>query len=146
MNATQPLQAGKKHDHGKVQPDLILSDMSRAILAVAEVATFGADKYAAGNWLHVDDAINRYRNAKQRHMLLGATEACDEESGLLHAAHEAWNALAVLELMLRCAQVTPAGQAENLPGYVAWAVGEARMDVVGTNGNDGAHYSEAGFK
>lgn len=122
MNANQHPRAGKKHDQGKAQPDLILSDMSRAILAVAEVATFGAGKYTAGGWLHVDDAINRYRNAKQRHMLLGATESCDEESGLLHAAHEAWNALAVLELMLRGAQAAPAD----------WD--ESRIDIIGQNG------------
>lgn len=136
MNANQHLQAGKKHDQGKVQPDLILRDMSREIMAVAEVATFGASKYTAGGWLHVDDAVNRYRNAKQRHMLLGATEGYDEESGLLHAAHEAWNALAVLELMLRCAQTAPAD----------WDAGEKRMEAIGRNGPTGEHYPEARFK
>ena len=31
----------------------------------------------------------------------GYTEKCDQESGLYHAAHEAWNALAVLEFLIR---------------------------------------------
>lgn len=35
------------------------------------------------------------------HRLRGAIEERDPDSGLLHAAREAWNALAVLELMLR---------------------------------------------
>ena len=37
--------AGAKLDAGKVRPDLILSGMSRALLAVAEVGTFGIIKY-----------------------------------------------------------------------------------------------------
>lgn len=141
MNATQHLQAGKKHDQGKAQPALVLHSMSRAVQAVVEVATFGAGKYSPDNWLLVPDAINRYSNAKQRHMLLGATESHDEESGLLHAAHEAWNALAVLELMLRDAQSTSsADRCESLPSPCDWEAGELRMDPIGQNGNDGIHY------
>lgn len=75
--------------------------MARAILSVSEVATFGAKKYSADNWLLVDDSMSRYTDAKDRHRLQGSYEATDKESGLLHAAHEAWNALAVLELKLR---------------------------------------------
>ena len=93
---------GIKHDGGKVQPVLVLETMARALQAVCEVGTFGAQKYSADNWLQVADASSRYRNAKHRHMLAAATgETHDPESGLLHAAHEAWNALAVLELQLR---------------------------------------------
>ena len=93
--------SGIKKDNGKVRPSLVLSDMPRALLAVAEVATFGAEKYSDGNWLHVNGALSRYTDAKDRHRLQGGIEAHDSESGLLHAAHEAWNALAVLELMIR---------------------------------------------
>ena len=96
--------SGIKKDNGKVRPSLVLSDMPRALLAVAEVATFGAEKYSDGNWLHVDGALSRYTDAKDRHRLQGGIEARDSESGLLHAAHEAWNALAVLELMIRSSE------------------------------------------
>ena len=100
-NGIYPHEPGAKLDAGKVRPSLILSDMARAILAVAEVGTFGANKYSDGGWQYVQDGIKRYRDAMDRHRLLGSIEERDPDSGLLHAAHEAWNALAVLELMLR---------------------------------------------
>lgn len=96
---------GKKLDNGKVRPSLVLGDMANAILAVSEVATFGAAKYSDGNWLLVEEGIKRYTDAKDRHRLEGAISDVDSESGLLHAAHEAWNALAVLELKLRSKKV-----------------------------------------
>lgn len=94
--------AGTKHDAGKVQPTLVLDGFARALHAVSEVATHGAEKYGPGNWQLVEDGIKRYSDARDRHRLARAMgEERDPESGLLHAAHEAWNALAVLELMLR---------------------------------------------
>jgi hypothetical protein len=92
---------GVKYDGDKVRPSLVLSDMSRALIAVSQVATFGARKYTPGGWLAVEDGLARYVDAKDRHRLSSAIESYDKESGLLHAAHEAWNALAVLEIMLR---------------------------------------------
>lgn len=93
---------GIKYDNEKVQPLLILKDMARAIKAVSEVSTFGAKKYTEGGWLKVPNAVNRYENAGHRHMLdRYCGIECDEESRLLHLAHEAWNKLAVLELYLR---------------------------------------------
>jgi hypothetical protein len=74
----------------------------RAISAVAEISTFGAQKYAWKGWEGVDDGINRYSDAMVRHMLKEAMgEEVDPDSGLLHAAHLAWGALARLELILR---------------------------------------------
>jgi hypothetical protein len=74
----------------------------RAITAVAEISTFGAQKYAWKGWEGVDDGINRYSDAMVRHMLKEAMgEEVDPDSGLLHAAHLAWGALARLELILR---------------------------------------------
>lgn len=126
---------GIKHDHGKPRPDLILHTMARAMLAVSEVAAFGASKYDDDNWLLVDDANRRYADAKARHMLQGAFESHDDESGLLHAAHEAWNALALLELKLRERGCTDASTTPNWP-----AGADERIDVIGQNGNDGEHY------
>lgn len=90
-----------KYDAGKPRPSLILKSMSRALLEVSKVATFGAEKYAEDSWLTVKDGEKRYRDAKDRHMLQGAFETVDSESGISHLAHEAWNALALLELSLR---------------------------------------------
>ena len=93
---------GAKADHGKVRPSLIINGFPRALLAVAEVGTFGANKYSDGGWQHVPNSIQRYTDAMLRHHLMEAAgETVDAESGLEHAAHRAWNALAVLELMLR---------------------------------------------
>ena len=92
---------GAKLDGDKVRPELVLDAMARAILAVCDVATFGANKYSDSGWREVPNGITRYQSAKDRHRLKGAIEECDPESGFLHAAHEAWNALARLELVLR---------------------------------------------
>lgn len=91
---------GTKYDAGKEKVRLILHGMPRAVIAVAEVATFGAAKYAEGDWLLLRDGVNRYTDALMRHLLREGVEERDEDSGLLHAAQVAWNALARLELML----------------------------------------------
>lgn len=74
----------------------------RAIEAVAEISTFGATKYAWKGWESVDNGINRYSDAMVRHLIAeGKGEVLDRDSGLRHAAHMAWGALARLELMIR---------------------------------------------
>ena len=56
--------------------------------------------------MEVPDGVNRYTDALARHLLAEAIgEKVDPESGLYHAAHAAWNALARLDLMLRDASV-----------------------------------------
>ncbi len=92
--------AGAKLDGDKPDADLLLM-FGKALLSVAEVATFGARKYSRGGWQHVADGYTRYRSAQLRHLLKGGYEDCDSDSGLLHDAHDAWNALAKLELRLR---------------------------------------------
>lgn len=73
----------------------------RAISAVATVSAFGASKYAWNGWRGVDDGVNRYTDAMVRHLGYEAEgEVLDPDSGLRHAAHAAWNALARLELLL----------------------------------------------
>lgn len=79
-----------------------LSYFPRAISAVAAVSAFGASKYAWKGWEGVDDGYNRYSDAMVRHLAYeGEGETVDPDSGLLHAAHSAWNALARLELYLK---------------------------------------------
>lgn len=93
---------GAKFDAGKIRAALVLGDFARALQAVSMVGTFGARKYTPSGWLEVPDAKQRYEDAMLRHWLKEAAgETTDEDSGLLHAAHRAWNALAVLELKLR---------------------------------------------
>ncbi len=93
---------GAKVDAGKVRMHLITGGMARAITEVAKVGTFGAAKYTDGGWVDVPDGFRRYEDAQQRHAAsrhMG--EELDKESQLLHLSHEAWNALAKLDLYLR---------------------------------------------
>lgn len=93
---------GAKLDAGKARPSLIIEGMARAIWAVSEVATFGAAKYTPGGWVEVPQGQERYADAGYRHVLKRAMgERIDPDSEKLHLAHEAWNALAKLDLYLR---------------------------------------------
>ena len=102
MTPNDPHQPGVKLDQGKIRPNLILSEFPNALLSIAAVATMGAEKYTDNGWKYVPDGISRYSDAFFRHWLAHASgEIVDEESGLLHLAHSAWNMLAILELYIR---------------------------------------------
>jgi hypothetical protein len=93
---------GAKNDQGKLRAGLVLAGFSRALVEVCKVGTEGANKYSPNGWMKVKNGIQRYEDAQQRHALKRwSGEKIDPDFGLHHAAHEAWNALAKLELMLR---------------------------------------------
>lgn len=94
---------GIKYDGGKAPIYRgAIAYFPRAISAVAEVSALGASKYAWNGWRSVDDGFNRYSDALVRHLGYEAEgEILDSDSGLLHAAHAAWNALARLELLIQ---------------------------------------------
>ncbi|CAM0006148.1 endolysin [Vibrio phage F35 g1] len=93
---------GAKLDAGKPMAGRLLGMFGNALMSVAEVGTFGAKKYTEGGWQHVEDGFKRYDDAGMRHFLKrGMGEELDPETELPHLAHEAWNALAKLELYLR---------------------------------------------
>lgn len=97
-----PHVPGAKLDQGKQRPALIYEGFCRALSAVADIGTFGAKKYTDNGWVSVENGHDRYTNAMHRHLLAEARgEKVDSDSGLLHSAHAAWNALARLELELR---------------------------------------------
>ena len=100
QNGTDAHAPGAKLDAGKEPVRLILQAMPRALLEVAKVGGFGAAKYSENGWRAVPDGVNRYTDAMLRHALKEGIEARDRDSGMLHAAQVAWNALARLELML----------------------------------------------
>lgn len=80
----------------------VINYFPRALWGVAEISTFGAQKYAWSGWEDVKDGYERYRDAQFRHALKDAMgEGVDPDSKLLHLKHEAWGALAALELALR---------------------------------------------
>jgi hypothetical protein len=72
-----------------------------ALLHLAEVSGFGAQKYESFNFLKgYDWALSI--DAASRHMLaFWAGEDRDPESGLLHTAHFAWHGLALTSFALR---------------------------------------------
>ena len=112
-------QGGMKYDTGKVKANIIFEDFSDALYEIARVCTYGDKKYKRSSWKTVPNALERYSDAKSRHLLeqyrkTGAGEY-DEESELLHAAHEAWGALARLQLITEVKYLKQKQQFEGMP-------------------------------
>lgn len=86
---------GTKHDRGK---PILGAVPPHAELAVGRVLTFGAEKYARGNWDKVEDHENRYMDAALRHLNAHRRgELTDSESGESHLAHAACCILFMLD-------------------------------------------------
>ena len=102
-NGLDPKAGGAKLDAGK--PCMwrgLINYFPRATKAVAAISTFGAAKYSWGGWFTVNEGFERYSDAMVRHLAAESAEGpWDNDSGLLHAAHTAWNALARLELLIK---------------------------------------------
>ena len=94
-------ESGAKLDHGKDRMGLVLNGFALALREVSKVGTFGANKYTDNGWKEVPKGISRYTDAMYRHLNDEAVgEQIDTDSGLLHSAHTAWNALARLNLLI----------------------------------------------
>ena len=92
-------EPGAKLDSTKVRLGLVLDGFTLSLNEVAKVGTFGAKKYSDYGFLSVPNGEERYTDAMLRHLL--TLEDVDGETGLLHDAAVAWNALARLEIRLR---------------------------------------------
>ena len=76
---------GLKYDDGKLRYDLV---PPHAIKAIADVLTYGADKYAPNNWQTVSDGETRYTAAMMRHFeAYREGEELDPETGKSHLSH-----------------------------------------------------------
>lgn len=118
-NGLSAHDAGSKLDAGKPLPFLVLSEFSLALAAVVDVGTFGANKYTPRGWCSADNGEERYEEAQVRHQLKRwQGEIVDPDSGLLHEAHEAWNALSKLELRLRNERTKQRKAQEAFQDYV----------------------------
>lgn len=74
----------QKFDGDKLRYDLM---PPHAVAAIVAVLTFGAKKYAPGNWINAP-TWSRYYAALQRHLhAWWSGEAVDPETGLSHLAH-----------------------------------------------------------
>ncbi len=98
-----------KYDKGKVRMGLCLTQFANILLGVAKVLTYGAMKYpdpttGDRSWKTVDNSVERYTDAFDRHMLTvrtlmerrqtGGTIGdlmFDDESGQLHIDHAITN-------------------------------------------------------
>ena len=80
---------GMKFDGDKNRLDLLIMGMPETLEGISRVLTFGARKYAADSWQHVEDGIRRYEGAAMRHKLARLKgEWLDPESGEPHIYHE----------------------------------------------------------
>jgi hypothetical protein len=89
----QKTDPGSKYDAGKLRMDLIPADSLRDL---AEVYTFGAEKYEDEGW-RKGISWKRIYGAVLRHLtawFLG--EDLDQESGLPHLAHACWGLMTLL--------------------------------------------------
>lgn len=76
---------GAKHDAGKRRWTLIPLGPLRAVVDVLE---FGASRYGAGNWQHVENAQQRYLDALWRHLTAYTSGEKDDLDSLQpHLAH-----------------------------------------------------------
>ncbi|AFU62941.2 hypothetical protein B5P22_30930 [Pseudomonas tolaasii] len=101
-NGIKAGEPGAKLDAGKCDVGLLFESFPRALFAVAEVATFGANKYSRGGWKEVQGGFIRYAAAEGRHKLYRYMgQECDQDSKFPHLFHEAWNKLAQLEIYLK---------------------------------------------
>ena len=110
---------GAKLDAGKSAVFRGLFDyFPRACLAVSEVSTIGAKKYAWKGWEVVPDGISRYGDALGRHLLAESIEGMYDSGpkgiGVLHSAQVAWNAMARLELILRDIESRSVAKRDNI--------------------------------
>lgn len=88
---------------GKVRADLVMSGFPLAIMEMGRLMGWALEGkgYKEGDFKNVPDAIKKYRAAMYRHDLKETIgPVTDDESGLHHAVHTAWNAMARLEVIL----------------------------------------------
>lgn len=93
--------AGIKYDDGKPRLAEMVLDFSSEMEELCKVWEYGADHYGKSNWKEVANGKDRYLNALYRHSFAADNSPIDEESGLFHAAHMVFNALAYLHFVLK---------------------------------------------
>lgn len=110
MNDASP----QKFDGGKVRLELLPVD---ALEEVGKVLTFGAIKYAAGNWATGSGfSWMRLFGALLRHLFAWARgEDKDPESGLSHLAHAGCMLLFLLAHVLRSHGLDDRGMVGQVP-------------------------------
>lgn len=96
--AQQDKPTAMRFNAGKLRYDLLPPD---AIQELVKVYTMGAEKYAARNWEKGLSLTQCYASLERHSAAWMAGEDRDPESGLLHMAHVAWNAIAITAFQMR---------------------------------------------
>lgn len=121
--------SGKKYDQSKSPlVDGCFTYFPDALEAVAFISQYGCKKYELEfkdkNWKDVENGEARYKNAAGRHLVREGYDHTPGGSGLLHAAHAAWNALAALQLAIERGETVhpaeeeaPEDPAAEAPGW-----------------------------
>lgn len=92
-NAPLALEAGLRFNTGKIRYDLL---EPYAMEQLAKVFSFGATKYNDNNWLKGLPWMQTIASLKRHLAAFEQGFDYDNESQLLHMAHVAWNALAIV--------------------------------------------------
>jgi hypothetical protein len=95
-SSSSTLTEGVKYDAGKPRMDLL---PPRALIEVAKVLAFGAQKYAPDNWRKIADIRPRYTAAALRHIAEDMIEPghLDAESGIDVLAHAICDLMFILD-------------------------------------------------
>ena len=93
----------RKENKGKPQLSLLFKQFPKALEAVTRCSEYGHNKYKDVdqdhlNFTRVGGGSKTYADAGLRHRI---EQGVDSESGLPHAYHVCWNALAELELWIK---------------------------------------------
>lgn len=101
--------SGAKVDAGKQQAGLFQDGCPAGIGLIADVLTYGAEKYSRNGWKDVPAAKRRYLDAMYRHLnAWHRGEECDTDTDLPHLAHAACNMMFLLEFYYgRIIEVNP---------------------------------------
>lgn len=95
---------GHKYDDGKLHGLALIPGEAR--IALAHVLAYGEKKYGApSGWRTVENAVQRYTDAMDRHRLaMDMGEAVDAESGLPHLWHLLCNAAFLTALTVKAGE------------------------------------------
>ena len=95
---TETKNTSKKNDRIDDKPMWELLPL-QDIEDVVKVYTAGAKKYGPDQWQNLPDGYNRYKAALFRHLVeYEKGNWLDEETGCIHLAQVAWNAIAMLHI------------------------------------------------
>lgn len=100
-----------KRKNGKIRMELVDQGFPLALMELGRVMTWANENkgYLDHDWKQLPDAENGFKGAAARHRVKfdaqrafgnEMLDCVDEESGIIHLAHEAFNILALLELAL----------------------------------------------